>query len=74
MENQTLNPTFEALKPENINPFANAEPAKVLKNSEILTQLLEAVEPLDLHKLAFPQYEKLKKELEEQHAKLVDFH
>ena len=28
MENKTLNPTFEALKPENINPFANTEPAK----------------------------------------------
>lgn len=70
MENKTLNPTFEALK--NINPFANTEPAKVLKSSEILGQLLEAVQPLDLHKLAFPQYERLKNELEAQQAKFVN--
>ena len=71
-----INPDFEPLKKaetlQNINPFSEQEPETVLKNGEILAQLLEAVEPLDLHKLAFPQYEGLIKQLAEQQAKLVN--
>ena len=69
MGNTALNPVFEPLKnPEmfqNLNPFSELEPAPepVLKSGEILAQLLQAVQPLDFHKLAFPHKEALLKKL-----------
>jgi len=66
---QNLNPTFEPLKKaetfQNINPFSEQEPEPILKSGEILAQLLEAVEPINFDKLAFPQKEHLLKELAE---------
>jgi len=69
MGNITLNPVFEPLKtPEtfqNLNPFSalEPEPQPLLKSGEILAQLLEAVEPINFDKLAFPQKEALLKKL-----------
>lgn len=68
-----INPIFEPLKsPEtfqNINPFAELEPGPILKSGEILAQLLEAVEPVNFDKLAFPQKESLIKKLKELESK-----
>ncbi len=64
-----LNPEFEPLKaPEtfqNLNPFEAEQPKAILKSGEILAQLLEAVEPVNFDKLAFPQKEALLKKLAE---------
>ncbi len=65
--NKRLNPDFEPLKaPEtfqHMNPFEGEQAEPVLKSGEILAQLLEAVEPINFDKLAFPQKEALLKKL-----------
>ncbi|KAF0202242.1 MAG: hypothetical protein FD170_1968 [Bacteroidetes bacterium] len=70
-----ITPTFEPLQsPEtlqDINPFSKREKEAPATESTILGQLIELVQPLDFHLLAFPELSKLSKEDREKQDKKV---
>lgn len=74
MEAKILNPDFSDLNPETIVNHIEQLTKKnePTPHAEILLQLIEQFEPLDFEVLAFPQAEKLRKQLAQLTAKLTN--